>query len=254
VTSQMPPIGPGMTSGKSFVTLHPNASFETKTSVVILLTRQDNQVDETTLPPGDYFLQVTVRTWPESHALPVKLSRAWSGNGAFWYSNVTCQPVRLNIAENPYNEDCSAFGDLLREGLANPNATDLSGNTVLMAAVYQDEKETFLELLKKGANVNAKTQNGFTTLILAAGRGNFDAVVELLSRGADPNAKTDEGETALLQALSKCEPEIVKALIDAGADVNIRNRNGKSTLSLAESCSHDERSRIIGLLKKAGAR
>ena len=253
VTSRQTAIEAGSAPGKSFVVLRPHASFETKTNVVILLNRKTNQA-EGSLASGDYFLQVTVCTWHESQALAERLRRAWAGTGVLWYSNLTSDPIRFNISEDPVREDCSAFGELLREARANPNATDLSGNTGLIAALYQDERDTFLELLKKGADVNAKTQNGFTALIIAAGRGDSDAVAELLSRGADPNAKTDEGETPLLQAVQKCEPEIVKGLIDAGADVNVRNRNGRTILSLAESCPRYLRVDITGLLTKAGAK
>lgn len=253
VTSRQTAIEAWPTPGKSFVVLRPNVSFETKTNAVVLLNRKNDQA-EGGLAAGDYFLQVTVCTWAESQALAERLRRAWGGTGVLWNSNLTCDPIRFNISENPASEDCSAFGDLLREARANPNATDASGNTGLIAALYQDERETFLELLKNGADVNAKTQNGFTALIIAAGRSDSNAVVELVRRGADPNAKTDEGETALLQAVQKCEPEIVKVLIDAKADVNVRHRNGRTVLSLAESCPGDERVDIIGLLTKAGAR
>lgn len=253
LTSQQSAIEPEAAPGKSFVVLRPNDSFETKTTVVVLLNRKNGQA-EGGLASGDYFLQVTVCTWAESQAFAERLRRAWGQTGMLWSSNLTSDPIRFNISEEAASNDCSAFGELLREARANPNATDAAGNTALIAALYEDERETFLQLLKNGADVNAKTQNGFTALIIAAGRGDSDAVVELVRRGADLNAKTYEGETALLQAVQKCEPEIVKVLIDAKADVNVRHRNGRTILSLAESCPSDERVDIIGLLTKAGAR
>jgi ankyrin repeat protein len=134
---------------------------------------------------------------------------------------------RANLAQKP--DDSSA--GLLRAALVGKtdavsifldhgvavDATDSSGRTPLMEAVFGNHIDTVSELLKRGADVNAQDGDGWTALMEAASKGRADVVRTLLAHGADARIKNKKGWTAL-KTTSKCNSEISRLLRNVGAD------------------------------------
>ncbi|MEK6304508.1 MAG: ankyrin repeat domain-containing protein [Acidobacteriota bacterium] len=253
VLTSPPSMGGTLLTRDDFVVLSPGASFRVRTETVLLL-KTPNQSVEGALGPGEYFLQVDVATSPGAKAVPESLLSEWAGIAELWSATIRSEPMRLIVEAVQPEDDCSLFAELLRRARSNPNATDQSGNTALMAALFDAEDDLFITLLTEGANVSARSANGYTAMIVAAGHSSPDAVQELVRRGAHVNDRADDGQTALLEAVRRCDADIVKILSDAGADPNITDLNGRSPLRLAESCPSDDRTQIIKLLKRATAK
>jgi len=150
----------------------------------------------------------------------------------------------------------------------DPDESEFSGMTALMAASLRGHSETVDELIKRGANVNLKRYSGETPLRFAAMNGHVKIVKALLRAGADPNVKVmspHAGEITpltsainsdsanrveiahiLIQAKAQINPtgtffvsplmhavndlEMVKLLIDNGAEVNQKNFRGATAL------------------------
>ncbi len=120
-------------------------------------------------------------------------------------------------------------------------ASEVGGQTPLMAAAYRGDVNAMRTLLDHGAKVDDKTQYGFTALYYACGatpianqvyKGSPDAVRLLLDRGADPNAgATRTGHTPLMTAVDNDSLEDVKLLVAHGAAVNARDTYGSSALA-----------------------
>lgn len=233
---------------EDFAVLVPGSSFQVRTEITILLRAPDQDIPGA-IAPGEYYLQVDVSTSPGANTVPESMLRELAGSAELWSATIRSEPMLLIVLAVQPEDDCSPFAELLQQARLNPNATDQSGNTALMAALFEDNEELFSELLKKRADVNARTANGNSALIIAAGRSGCDAVRELVKRGADVNARSDDGETPLLQAVSKCDAETVRILLHAGADPKASNRNGITPFKLAESCLHNERGELLRLLK-----
>src|SRR5207244_9164737 len=81
------------------------------------------------------------------------------------------------------------------------------------------------KLLAARANPNATLLSGETVLMNCARAGDVRAVKALLAHGADVNAKEpSHDQTALMWAAAERHPQVVEALIASGADVQARSR------------------------------
>ncbi|MBQ7606699.1 MAG: ankyrin repeat domain-containing protein, partial [Desulfovibrionaceae bacterium] len=118
---------------------------------------------------------------------------------------------------------------------ANVNATDQSGWTALMWAIFgnQGSSENVDILIKGGADVNVSV-NGYTPLMEAAEfNKNSDVMKVLLAAHANVNAQDNEGKTALIYAVQHNTSEIVALLLSAGADRKLSDKNGCTALHYA---------------------
>lgn len=83
---------------------------------------------------------------------------------------------------------------LLEKG-ANPNSTDMFGDTPLHYAARERNLMVVKTLLAKKADVNCQNKNGETPIFLAAGRGDVEIVKLLLDNGAKLDVKTKKGKS-----------------------------------------------------------
>lgn len=136
--------------------------------------------------------------------------------------------------------------DLLRRGM-DVNTTDAQGNTLLMIAVREKNRELARFLLDNRANPNKRNRFGDTALLLAALQGDEELVRLLLERKTDPN---HAGWNALHYAAFENHIKVAALLLAAGMDVNARAPNGSTALMLAAKRGHLD---IVRLLVGAGA-
>jgi len=90
---------------------------------------------------------------------------------------------------------------------------ELKENSVLLDAIYFNEPNIVLELLKIGADPNKACSNDTSIpLIDASEYGHISCVKYLLDYGANPNITSVFGETPLVVAKEEGHVEIVKML------------------------------------------
>ena len=98
------------------------------------------------------------------------------------------------------------------------NARDFNGQTALLAAIGNHDREWTGYLLQQGADPNLSARNGETPLMAAARIGLAEAVDWLIGLGAAVDAENRMGETALIIAVQQRQVPIVRALVNAGAN------------------------------------
>lgn len=147
---------------------------------------------------------------------------------------------------------------------ADPNATLLSGESVLMNCARAGDVDAVKALIAQGANVNVKEPaHQQTALMWAAAQRHGRVVATLVENGADVRARsrtydqtvTSEvtqrtgrealnytvprgGSTPLLFAARSGDVESAKALVAGGADINETLPDGTSVLVLAAHSGH----------------
>ncbi|MCC2646314.1 MAG: Ankyrin repeat-like protein, partial [Rickettsiaceae bacterium] len=100
--------------------------------------------------------------------------------------------------------------------------------------------------LDSGAEVNRTNNEGNTPLIFAASNGNKDLVQLLLDNGADINRFGNLGNTPLMIAAWKGYKNLAELLINNGADINKKGRDDNTALDLACEQGNEK---IIKLIK-----
>ena len=148
--------------------------------------------------------------------------------------------------------DETAMINLLEAG-ADPNMTDLNGETPLIAAIRSNPSPNNLNiLLDYGAEPNKTTKYGDAPLHFAAMNNNYasERVVQvLIDAGADLNMANIMGMTPLHKAAQYGREEVVKLMIDSGADQNKTNDEGKTPLDLAPE---NDRQQVVNILTGEG--
>jgi hypothetical protein len=92
--------------GQSFVVLQPKQFYETETEVPVFVRRNAVGPPADGVLPGDYLLQLTVSTWPESSNLANLLRSRWQGIGTLWSSSITSTPMSFKVARNQRLAEC----------------------------------------------------------------------------------------------------------------------------------------------------
>ena len=124
------------------------------------------------------------------------------------------------------------------------------GTTPLHQAIYHDQTDTALQLLRQGADAATTNRYGITPLNPACVNGNAKLIAALLAAGADPEFPDPGGMTPLMIAARTGRPEPIRLLLKAGADPNTRDRKDQTALMWAAVQGYTEASK---LLLQAGA-
>jgi ankyrin repeat protein len=103
----------------------------------------------------------------------------------------------------------------------------------LIQAVYDENEEEAIALIKKGADIDARNHKGQTVLALAANRGLKETAELLLEKGTEVDSRDQWGQTPLMRAAYNRHTKTVELLLDHGADIHARNSNGKSPILYA---------------------
>src|SRR5262245_19277830 len=155
------------------------------------------------------------------------------------------------VADAAMRSDKPALRALLARR-ADVNSPQSDGATALHWAVWHDDAEMAVMLIRAGANVKAANVLGATPLGLAATIGNDVIIQELLKAGADPNKPLSaSGDTALMMAARAGMAAAVKTLLERHADANAKETWGGTTaLMWAAAEKHPQ---VIALLIAGGA-
>jgi hypothetical protein len=98
----------GQVPSDLFVILRPKQSFEAEEETTVLVRRGDTGGESDGLQAGQYVLQVSVSTWPESDSVAETLRNRWRDIGVLWSSNITSSPKPFKIERNRRLENCSS--------------------------------------------------------------------------------------------------------------------------------------------------
>lgn len=184
-------------------------------------------------------------------------------------SSVASAGVYQDMLTALKSDDTGAAVALLDRGV-DVNTVDIEGNTLVMLAVRENNKDLLEQLILRRARLNVRNRNGDTALRMAAFTGKLpfvqrlveagaevnmygwsplsyaafnghaDIVEYLLKRGAEINAKTENGSTALLLAARNSHREVAEILLKHDADPNIENENGETALDWAERTNNTD--------------
>ena len=113
------------------------------------------------------------------------------------------------------------------------NLPDTQGNTPLMFAASQGDKQSVKALLERGASPSEQSQSGSHALLLAASAGQLAIVRQLLERSAPVDLKNNVGDTPLILAVRDNQPDVAALLLQHGASARARNDRLESARSLA---------------------
>ena len=136
----------------------------------------------------------------------------------------------LHIAAVQNNKDTVL--SLLNRG-ANINAVNSFQNTALHWSAFRDSHEVAGVLLQHGVDVDATNKRGQTALHVASTNNSTRTLKLLLQYKSDQNKVDSEGNTAMHVAALNDRHDIVSILVNHGADLNIKNKDGRAPLHVA---------------------
>ena len=139
---------------------------------------------------------------------------------------------------------------LMMDRGANPQGTDRSGNTAVLAAAAQGNLALARKFADLGSDIDRKGGTGFTPLGIAALNGDVRMVQFLIKSGAQLDTRNDNGGSALTNALEAGNYRVADLLLKAGADVDIANRDGMTPLMLALQEDKPDASLLDGILAR----
>ena len=127
------------------------------------------------------------------------------------------------------------------------NQRNRFGDTAILLAAIKGSVAGVELLHKSGAQLDP---SGWTALHYAVFSENTDLLVWLLKSGSKLDARAPNGQTALMLAAKQGKLVLVKLLVDADAYMDLEDFEGKSALALAKAGSHDE---VVAYLRSSGA-
>ena len=111
--------------------------------------------------------------------------------------------------------------------------------------VYNDDFDTFVEMVEKLDDINIQNKYGWTLLHITIRRDRRKMVEYLVEKGADIDKTDGVGWTPVMEAIMDDMPELCKFLVDKGADLTIANNRGATAPMLAQKFG---RSSMYGFL------
>ena len=136
---------------------------------------------------------------------------------------VACQSADIETAQMLLEE----------ERHVDLEATDSSGNTVLMYAAKSGSFQIAEMLTKAGSKLDTSNQNKGTALSLGVLYGKENVVGYLLKNGADANAVDVHGNSSLHYAATLGYTAIIKLLLKGNAKSDLQNEQNKTPAQLA---------------------
>ena len=140
----------------------------------------------------------------------------------------------------------------LRQG-ASPNARDSFGNSPLVYAAGDGDRQMVRRLIAAGAEVSPTSYEQMTPLASAAIEGHSDVVEMLLGAGAKVDQNVIFQRTALHLAAGASHEETVALLLDHGAAVDARDHLGRTPLLVAMYLDEEAALPCVRRLVEAGA-
>jgi hypothetical protein len=121
--------------------------------------------------------------------------------------------------------------DVLIQLHADPNVTDIYGQTPLICAIMRKKKRFIIKLLNYERTDKRKPQmQGFTALHAAIFK-DLDDIATILAIDSDVNAKDINGKTALDFAYKKANVRLIETLLANGAEPNVITKRCDTVLS-----------------------
>jgi hypothetical protein len=145
---------------------------------------------------------------------------------------------------------CATTGDVqtlrkLIENGANPNTSDPTGLTLLMAASYSGKAQILELLLNAGVPIDVKDSSGYTALMFSCNAGQLSCARFLIEKGANVNEVDNDGSTPIMFCSQHGYNEIVRLLLNKGANPGVKGNHGLSAIGFAEQNGLAETKRIL---------
>jgi hypothetical protein len=140
--------------------------------------------------------------------------------------------------------DVHKIRSLIENGV-NPNISDPTGLTPLMAASYSGNVEILELLLEAGVPIDTKDSLGYTALMFACNSGQLSCTRFLVKKGANINEVDNDGSTPIMFSAQHGYNDIVRLLLEKGADPRVKGNHGLSAIGLAEQNGLIETKRIL---------
>ena len=121
----------------------------------------------------------------------------------------------------------------LLEHRANPNLTDVHGNSALFEATKNNHDDVVEMLLKHGAELSMSGILAASSLCQAVDAGDILMLMRLLNAKIQVNASDYDKRTAAHIAASEGNVAALKLLVEAGADLSLEDRWGNTVRSEA---------------------
>lgn len=175
--------------------------------------------------------------------------------------------TKENVSYQERRNIFNKYAETLIKAGANPNSTNLSGETSLTLATKRFNPELVKILIEKGADINAKNKIGTTTLMEAfdlrmaytdtqAIAWRNEIINLLLKSGANPNIGYDDGyrcHSPLMYAVEVSSIEWVKLLLSYKADANLKCRKTVNALTRLVWQNNPNYAELLDILIEAGA-
>ena len=120
--------------------------------------------------------------------------------------------------------------------------SDTTANSKLFDLARDGDTASLRSQLTDGAAKNATNDSGDTLIMLAAYHGHAETVKMLIEAGNDPNILNRKGQSPVAGAVFKGHEAVVKALVDGGADVRA---GSPSALDAAKMFRKEEMVKIL---------
>jgi hypothetical protein len=129
--------------------------------------------------------------------------------------------------------------------LPDPDISDPTGLTPLMAAAHSGQDRIVKQLLDRKATIDKKDSDGYTALMFACNAGQLACVQVLLEHGAHVNATDNDNSTPIMFAAQHGYNDIVKYLLGRGADPAFVGKHGLSAVGFAKQNNLVETEKIL---------